>query len=67
MSEARTVWQDLEARRSTAASRKRTGMMLAVALLLGMCAAEVAFLRYFAGPDTVATVVAAEGLPVGSE
>jgi hypothetical protein len=67
MSEARTVWQELEVRRSTAASRQRSGMLLAVALLVGMCAAEVAFLRYVAGPDTVAALVAAEGLPVGSE
>jgi hypothetical protein len=67
MSEARTVWQDLEVRRSAAASRKRTGMMLGVALLVGMCAAEVAFLKYVAGPDTIATLTAADGMAVNAE
>jgi hypothetical protein len=67
MSEARTVWQDLAGRRTAEASRRRSGMLLGVCLLLAMCAAEVAFLRYVASPETVAAVTAAEGLPVGSE
>jgi hypothetical protein len=65
MSEARTVWQDLEVRRSTAASRHLTGIMLAIGVLIGMCTAEVLFLNYVVGPDTINTLIAAEGMPLG--
>jgi hypothetical protein len=67
MSEARTVWQDLDVRRSTTASRKRIGMLLVAGLLIGMCAAEVAFLSYVVGPDTINAVATAEGMPVGPD
>jgi hypothetical protein len=45
-------------------SKKRTGIMLAVALLCAMAAAEVLFLNYVAGPDSVAMMMAAEGVAV---
>jgi hypothetical protein len=67
MSEARTVWQDLEVRRNTAANRQRTGLLVAAALLIAMCAAEVVFLNYVAGADTFKILTAAEGMPVGDE
>jgi hypothetical protein len=53
MSEARTVWHMLEQRRATAASRHRTGVLLAAALLCAMAAAEVLYVRFVAGPDSV--------------
>ena len=64
MSEARTIWQDLDTRRSLAATQERSGMLLAVALLCLMAAAEVLFLRYVAGPDSVDMMQAAEGISV---
>jgi hypothetical protein len=42
--------------------KKRSGIMLAVALLCAMAAAEVLFLNYVAGPDSVAMMMAAEGV-----
>lgn len=45
-------------------SKKRAGIMLAVALLCAMAAAEVLFLNYVAGPDSVAMMMAAEGVAV---
>jgi hypothetical protein len=62
MSEAHTIWHDLDMRRSPAATQQRSGMLLAVALLCAMAAAEVLFLRYVAGPDSVAMIQAAEGI-----
>jgi hypothetical protein len=41
--------------------RKRSGIMLAVALLCALAAAEVLFLNNGAGPDSVAMMMAAEG------
>ena len=64
MSEARTIWHDLDERRSHAATQQRSGMLLAVALLCAMAAAEVLFLRYVAGPDSVDMMQAAEGITV---
>lgn len=64
MSEARTIWHDLDERRSRAATQQRSGMLLAVALLCAMAAAEVLFLRYVAGPDSVDMMQAAEGITV---
>jgi hypothetical protein len=63
MSDARTIWHSMEARRTTAASRERTGIMLAVCLLCAMAAAEVLFLRFAAGPDSVNLIAGAEGIP----
>jgi hypothetical protein len=67
MGEARTVWHDLQTRRSAAASRHRTGLLLMAGLLIAMCTAEALFLNYVAGPDTVNLLTAAEGMPVGVE
>ena len=64
MSEVRTVWHDMQIRRNEAVSRRRRGMLLAVLALGAMCAAEALFLAYFAGPDTVNLMAAAEGVPV---
>ncbi len=64
MSEARTIWHTLEARRASAANRERTGIILAVVLLCAMAASEVLFLRFVAGPDSVNLLTAAEGIPV---
>jgi hypothetical protein len=63
MSDARTVWHTLDQRRSRAASRQRSGVLIAVALLCVMAAAEVLFLRFVAGPDSVNLISAAEGIP----
>ncbi len=62
MSEARTVWHTLQTRRNTAASRQRAGILLAAALLSVMAVAEVLFLRFVAGPDSVNMMSAAEGI-----
>lgn len=62
MSEARTVWHAVEARRTAVASRQRAGFLLAVCLLCAMAAAEVLFLHFVAGPDSVSLISAAEGV-----
>ena len=64
MSEAHTIWHDLEMRRSEAATQQRSDLLLAVALLCVMAAAEVLFLRYVAGPESVDMMQAAEGISV---
>ena len=64
MSEARTIWHDIEARGSDAAAKQRSGMLLAIALLCLMAAAEALFLRYVAGPDSVDMMQSAEGISV---
>lgn len=64
MSEARTIWHELELQRSSAASNHRTGVAIAALLLLMMAASEVLFLRYAAGADSVNLISAAEGIPV---
>lgn len=65
MSEARTIWHDLDGRQSIAVSRQRIGLLLVAAMLIVMSAAEVAFLRYVVGPDTVNMVTATEGMGIG--
>jgi len=67
MSEARTIWHDLETRRSLVTNRQRTSLLLGAGLLIAMCAGEVVFLNYVAGPDTVNILTAAEGMPIGPE
>ena len=62
MSEARTIWHVMEADRSAAISRHRTGILLVICLLCAAAAAEVLFLRYVAGPDSVQMMAAAEGI-----
>lgn len=62
MGEAHTFWHDLAMRRSEAATRQRSGLLLAVALLCVMAAAEVLFLRYVAGPESADMMQAAEGI-----
>lgn len=63
MSEARTVWHEVAARRNTAKRQHFTSYVLACILLITMTVAEVQFLRYFAGPDSVNLMAAAEGIP----
>jgi hypothetical protein len=62
MIEARTVWHAMEARRSPAVSRHRRGFLLAVCLVCAVAAAQVLFLRFVAGPDSIDQLVAAEGI-----
>ncbi len=62
MSEARAVWHGMEARRNSIRSRERTGLILLAALLVAMSVAEVLFLRFVAGPDSVNMMAAAEGV-----
>jgi len=62
MSEARTVWHAMAEERSAVGSRERTGFMLAVVLLCAMTISEVLFLRFVAGPESVAMIAAAEGI-----
>jgi hypothetical protein len=63
MSEAYTVWHELAVRRNTAVRRKRAGIALAIALVCAMAAAEVLFLAFVAGPDSVNLIAGAEGIP----
>ena len=67
MSEARTVWLDVQTRLKIADDRQRSGFLLAVGLLIAMSAAEVLFLTYVAGPDTVDLLTAGEGVPPSGE
>jgi hypothetical protein len=67
MSEAQTVWLDLQTRRKVAAKRQRSGVLLAAGLLIAMSATEVLFLAYAVGPDTVEILTAGQGAPVGGE
>jgi hypothetical protein len=64
MSEARTIWHATEARRNAVVSRERSGLLIAAALLCAMAAAEVLFLHYVAGPDSVNLLTAAEGVQI---
>lgn len=64
MSHARTVWDELDLRRVTAAKRRRSGLLLAILLLGAMTVAEALFLRFVAGPDSVAAMQAAEAINV---
>ena len=64
MSEARTIWHAMEARRSAAVSRDRAGLLIAAALLCAMAAAEVLFLQYVAGPESADLLAAAEGIHI---
>ena len=61
MIEAPSVWMMTDAR-AHRVRRRRTGMMLVAGLLCLMAAAEVLFLNFVAGPDTVAMMMAAEGM-----
>jgi hypothetical protein len=54
----------METRRSAAVSRDRAGLLIAAALLCAMAAAEVLFLHYVAGPDSVNLLTAAEGVQI---
>ncbi|HME22426.1 MAG TPA: hypothetical protein VKI44_13980 [Acetobacteraceae bacterium] len=67
MSETRTVWHDLSARRSVVASKQRTVLLLGAGLLIAMCAAEVGLLSYMVGTGVFNPLIAADGAPVGGE
>ena len=64
MGEARTIWHSMETRRSAAVRRDRAGLLITAALLCTMAAAEVLFLHYVAGPDSVNLLMAAEGVHI---
>ena len=67
MSEARTMWYDVATRQKVAAKRQRSGILLAVGLLIAMTVAEVLFLNFAVGPDTVDLLTAGQGAPIGGE
>ena len=62
MSEAQTIWHEVRARQRAGARQRWHGAAIAAALLIAMAAAEVLFLAYVAGPDTVDMITAAEGI-----
>jgi len=62
MGDVYTVWHALETRRTAVASRRRASIALAVGLLVAMAASQVAFFYYFAGPDSISLISAAEGI-----
>jgi hypothetical protein len=67
MSEARTVWHDVQTRQRVTANRQRSGILVAAGLFIAMCAAEVLFLNFAVGPDTMDLLTAAQGAPSGGE
>jgi hypothetical protein len=62
MSETRTIWHDLADQRAASARKPISGYVLVVLLLVTMTVAEVQFLRFVAGPDSVDMIAAAEGV-----
>ena len=67
MSEAQTLWHEVRARQRAGARQHWQGMAIAAALLVAMSAAEVLYLTYVAGPETVDMITAAEGIASGSD
>jgi len=63
MSDTRTVWHDLAERRAAPTRKPISGYVFVVLLLVTMTVAEVQFLRFVAGPDSVNMIAAAEGIP----
>jgi hypothetical protein len=62
MNDMSTIWAVSDERTYGERNKKRKGIMLAVALLCAMAAAEVLFLNYVAGPESVSMMMAAEGV-----
>ena len=62
MSEARTVWHDLADRQVKSGYQRFTDCVLAATILITMTVAEVQFLRFVAGPDSVNLISAADGI-----
>jgi len=67
MSEAQTLWHEVRARQRADERQHGHGMALVAALLVAMTAAEVLFLTYVAGPETVDMISAAEGIATSSD
>jgi len=67
MSQAQTVWHELQARRSAAVRHRWLGVLVGMALLSGICAGEVLFLRYVGGPAAMNTFTAAEGMSANTD
>jgi len=67
MSEAQTLWHEVRARQRAGARQQWHGLALVAALLVAMTAAEVLFLAYVAGPETVDMISAAEGIATSSD
>jgi hypothetical protein len=61
MSQAPTAWVMTEVR-AHHVRKQRVGLLFGVVLLCVMATAEVLFLNFMAGPDTVALMMAAEGV-----
>jgi len=62
MSEARTVWHDLTDRQGKSGYQRFTNCTLAATILITMTVAEVQFLCFVAGPDSVNLISAADGI-----
>ena len=62
MNDVPIVWVVSDEQMCSVRRRKRPGIMLLAALLCVMTAAEVLFLNYVSGPDSVAMMMAAEGV-----
>jgi hypothetical protein len=62
MNDMPLVWAMSDEQVRRVRSKKRAGLLLVAALLCAMAAAEVLFLNYVAGPDSVAMMMAAEGV-----
>jgi hypothetical protein len=52
----------IEVRPSVVATRLRSGVLVAIGLLCAMTAAEVLFVRFVAGPDSVNMPAVADGI-----
>ena len=66
MSEAQTLWHEVRARQRSDARQRYHGIALLAMLLVAMAAAEVLFLTYVAGPETVDMITSAEGMAANS-
>ncbi len=62
MSDVQTIWHEVRARQRADARQRWHGLALLAGLLIAMSAAEVLFLTYVAGPETVNMISAAEGI-----
>jgi hypothetical protein len=62
MNDMPLVWLVSDEQMHRVRRKKHKGLLLVAALLCAMAAAEVLFLNYVAGPDSVAMMMAAEGV-----
>ena len=67
MSEAQTIWHETRTRQRARARQQWHGVAMIAALLVAMAAAEVLYLTYVAGPETVDMITAAEGMAASGD